>query len=57
MFTYLFLRDRQRERERKKNTRGKGKRGDVESKAGSRLRAASTEPDTGLEPTNCEMIT
>ena len=31
--------------------------GDTESKAGSRLRAASPEPDTGLEPTNCEIMT
>ena len=31
--------------------------GDTESKAGSRLRAARTEPDVGLEPTNREIMT
>ena len=31
--------------------------GDIESKAGSRLRAVSTEPDVGLEPTNREIMT
>ena len=36
----------QRERER-----------DIESKAGTRLRAVSTEPDMGLEPTNHGIIT
>ena len=30
--------------------RGREKEGDTESKAGSRLRAVSAEPDTGLEP-------
>ena len=30
--------------------------GDTESKAGSRLRAASTEADTGLELTNLEIM-
>ena len=29
----------------------------TESKAGSRLQAVSTEPDVGLEPTNCEIMT
>ena len=31
--------------------------GDVDSEAGSRLRAASTEPDVGLELTNREIMT
>ena len=31
--------------------------GDTESEAGSRLRAVSTEPDAGLEPTNWEIVT
>ena len=31
--------------------------GDAESEAGSRPRAVSTEPDAGLELTNCEIIT
>ena len=37
---------------------GGGEReGATESKAGSRLRAVSTEPDVGLELTNCEIMT
>ena len=38
---------------------GKGQRereGDTESEAGSRLGAASTEPDVGLELTNREIL-
>ena len=31
--------------------------GDTESEAGSRLRAVSTEPDAGLELTDCEIVT
>ena len=31
--------------------------GDTESKAGSRLRAVSTEPDMGLELTDREIMT
>ena len=31
--------------------------GDTESEASSRLRAVSTEPDAGLEPTNREITT
>ena len=31
--------------------------GDTESEAGSRPRAVSTEPDVGLKPTNCEILT
>ena len=30
---------------------------DTESKAGSRLRAVSTEPDAELELMNCEIVT
>ena len=30
--------------------------GDMESEAGSRLRAVSTEPDAGLEPKNREIL-
>ena len=30
---------------------------DTESKAGSRLRAVSTEPKEGLELTDCEIMT
>ena len=35
---------------------GAERQGDIESKAGSRLRAVSTEPDTGLELTNGEIV-
>ena len=31
--------------------------GDTESEAGSRLRAVSTETDTGLELMDCEIMT
>ena len=38
--------------------RGKIEReGDMESETGSRLLAVSTEPDTGLELRNCEIVT
>ena len=37
---------------------GEGQReGDTESKAGSRLLAVSTEPNTGIKPMNREIIT
>ena len=36
---------------------GAEREGDTESEAGSRLWAASTEPDVGLELTNCEIMT
>ena len=39
------------------NGGGAEREGDTESKAGSRLRAVSTEPDAGLEPTNLEILT
>ena len=46
---YLFL----RERDRHSMSRGGAEReGDAEPEAGSRLRAVSTEPDAGLEPTD-----
>ena len=45
---YLFLREKEREAERE---------GDTESKAASRLRAVSTEPDVGLELTNRKIMT
>ena len=49
---YLFLRQRE-------SMKGGGaeRDGDTESEAGSRLRAVSTEPDAGLEPTNREIMT
>ena len=55
---YLFLRERQSERESVCVSReGAEREGDTESKAGSRLRAVSTEPEAGLELTNCEIVT
>ena len=46
------------EREREcVSRRGTEREGDTESKAGSRFRAVSTEPDAGLELTNCEIMT
>ena len=52
---YLLLRDR----ERQSMSIGGAERqeGDTESKAGSRLRAVSTEPDTGFKLTDCEIMT
>ena len=51
---FLFL----KERERQSMIGGGAEReGDTESEAGSRLRAVSTEPDMGLELTNCEIMT
>ena len=55
---FIFERDRdrvragegQRERERERETH-------TESEAGSKLQAVSTEPDVGLELTNCEIMT
>ena len=48
----------ERERERASERGGGAEReGDTEWEAGSRLGAVSTEPDTGLEPTNCEIMT
>ena len=49
---YLFLNERKREQ-----WRGREREGDTESEAGSRLGAVSTEPDAGLELTNCEIMT
>ena len=49
---YLFLRQRQ-----SVNRGGAEREGDTESETGSRLWAVSTEPDAGLEPTNCEIVT
>ena len=54
MFIYFWETERERARV------GKGQRereGDTESEAGSSLWAVSTEPDAGLEPTECEILT
>ena len=49
---------REKEREREKERGGqREKEGDTESEAGSSLWAVSPEPDTGLEPTDCEIMT
>ena len=51
---YSFLRDRERW-----SASGGGAEGedDIESKAGSRLLAVSTEPNVGLKLTNHEIMT
>ena len=55
MFIY-FLREREG-RERMLMSRGRAEReADTESEAGSRLWAVSTEPDSGLELTNHEIM-
>ena len=36
---------------------GAEREGDTESEAGSRLQAVSTEPNVGLELTDCEIMT
>ena len=51
---FIFKRETETETESKQ---GRGREGDTESEAGSRLRAVSTEPDVGLEPTNHEITT
>ena len=52
MFIYFWDRERQ-----SMSAGGAEREGDTESEAGSRLWAVSTEPDAGLEPTNCEIMT
>ena len=54
------MREREREREREtehEQGRGGERKGNTELEAGSRLRAVSTEPDTGLELTNHQLLT
>ena len=53
MFIYFF-RGRERAHEQ---WRGREREGDTESEAGSRLHAVTTQPNVGLEPTNCEIMT
>ena len=49
---------REREKERDRAQAGEGQReGDTESEAGSRFCAVSIEPDTGLGPTSCKIMT
>ena len=52
MFIYFWDRERQ-----SMNRGGAEREGDTESEAGSRLWAVSTEPDAGLELTDCEIMT
>ena len=52
MFIYFGGRERQ-----SVSGGGAERDGDTESEAGSRLRAVSIEPDTGLELTNHEIVT
>ena len=56
------MRERERKRERETGRQsmsggGAKREGNTESEAGPRLRAVSTEPDAGLEPPNCEIMT
>ena len=50
---YLFI----FEGERVRRAEREGERERESEKTPSRLRAISTEPDPGLEPTNCEITT
>ena len=55
---YFFLTERDRETERQSMSGGGAEQErDTESEAGSRLRAVTTEPDTGLELTDLEIVT
>ena len=54
----LFLTEREAEHEQGKGReREREREGDAESETGSGLRAVSTEPDAGLEPTDREIMT
>ena len=55
MFIFIFERKRERETDRTLVREGP-REGDTELEAGSRLCADSTEPNDGLEPTNCEIM-
>ena len=52
--TFIYFWDRERQC---MNGGGAERGGDTESETGSRLRAISPEPDAGLEPTDCEIVT
>ena len=53
----MFIFEREREREGQgMSGGGAGREGDSESKAGSMLRAVSTAPYAGFEPTNREIM-
>ena len=56
----MFIFERERERDRKigyEQGRGREREGDTESEVGSTLWAVSTEPNTGLELTDCKIMT
>ena len=53
MFLFIFEGEREREHE----PGGAEREGDTELEAGSSLWAVSPEPNAGLEPTNCEIVT
>ena len=60
MFICFWERERERQKQRQRQSlRGGGeeREGDIESKAGSRLWAVSTEPDVGLKLTECKIMT
>ena len=52
---YFFLRERHTQSAR--NRGGAQQEGDPDSKAGCKLRAVTTEPNVGLEPMNCKIMT
>ena len=59
-FFNVYLWETQTDRERERDRMGAGeeqRERHIESKAGSRLRAVSTEPDAGLELMNPETMT
>ena len=51
------MRERERETEREREQGETEREGDTESEAGSRLKAVITEPDVGLELTDCKIMT
>ena len=55
-FFLMFIFEREKERESMSEGGAERDKG-TESKAGSRFRAVSTEPNVGCEPTNCEIVT
>ena len=52
----MFIFDSERDRQ-SVSMGGAEREGDTESEAGSRLQAVSTEPDAGLQLTDCEIMT
>ena len=57
-FQHVFLKNAYfREKEKECEWGRREREGDAESTAGSRLRAVSTQPDVGPEPTNLEIMT